>query len=369
MDITSGEQGVNILDPRLLLEMAKDSSREGRNSLAAAISAFFDEHELSQKEQSLAGGILMSLIRQAETDLRQALAERLAVQDNVPFELVAYLANDDIAVAQSVLLNSPVLKDIDLIHVIDRKGTEHWQAIAQRANLTPLVIDKLVDTHDTSTVLNLIDNQRVHLQRGSLKKIIRVSMTSEVLQAPLLRRPEISSDIATDLYMVVSNDLRRAITEKFSIDPRAIERTLDYLVQELACAARGDNNVTDEMRALARRFHARDEISVSLMTRTLRRGQMGFFVALFAERLGFSPDLVLRMIRKDNGKPFVMACRFLGMEKSEFASIFLLSRGIRTGDKIVDQRELAMALKDFDTLKDFDVGRIVKRWSINPELI
>jgi hypothetical protein len=54
------------------------------------------------------------------------------------------------------------------------------------------------------------------------------------------------------------------------------------------------------------------------------------------------------------------------MMKSEFASLFLLSRGIRTGDKIVDQRELAMALKYFDALKDFDVGRIVKSWQKNP---
>jgi hypothetical protein len=75
------------------------------------------------------------------------------------------------------------------------------------------------------------------------------------------------------------------------------------------------------------------------------------------------------MIQKDGGRPFVIGCRSIGMMKSEFASLFLLSRGIRTGDKIVDQRELALALKYFDALKDFDVGRIVKSWAKDPTLI
>ena len=106
-----------------------------------------------------------------------------------------------------------------------------------------------------------------------------------------------------------------------------------------------------------------------MMIKTLRRGQVGFFLALFSEKIGIEPEYVIKLIQKDGGKPFVVACRYVGLMKSEFASLFLLSRGVRTGDKIVDQRELAMALKHFDSVKDFDVQRIMKTWLKSPELI
>lgn len=368
--MSSGEnEGVNILDPKELLRCAQDTSSEGRVRLATAVSSFFDEHELNETEQRLAGEIIMNLVRQAEADLREALAERLSVQEKVPADLIVFFANDQISVAKSVLMHSPVLKDIDLLFIIQSQGEEHWRAIAGRPSISPAVADRLLDTRDPGTVLRLVDNQRTHLQKGAMKKVIRAAVTSEELHAPLLRRPEVDAEMATSLYMVVSQALREQIAARFPADRAAIDRAFEMLVQELTNEARGKSDVLPEMKALAVKFREREEITPDLMIKTLRRGQMGFFVALFAQKAGFEPDAVVRMIQKEGGKPFILTCRAIGMMKSEFASLFLLSRGIRTGDKIVDQRELAMALKYFDALKDFDVGRIVKSWIKNPAQI
>lgn len=362
-------RGVNILDPKELLSCAQDTSDAGRRKLAKAVSQFFDDRHLSETEQSLASEILLNLIRQAELDLREALAERLSVQKNIPPEVMVYLANDHIAVARKVLMHSPVLNDVDLVYIISSKGEEHSRMIAQRESISPLVSDRLIDTGDVQTMLNLVDNQRVHLQKASMKKLAKASLRSEELQAPLLRRPEVDTDIAIDLYMIVSQALRKEIADKFVIPPQVLEQSLEDLIHELSNEAKGMREATPDMVQLAKRFEERNEISADLMIKTLRRGQIGFFLALFAERTGLMPDHVIKMVQKDGGKPFVVACRFIGMMKSEFASIFLLSRGIRTGDKIVDQRELAMALKNFDAIRDFDVQRIMKTWVSNPDLI
>ncbi len=362
-------RGVNILDPKELLSCAQDNSDAGRQKLAKAVSQFFDDRQLNENEQSLASEILLNLIRQAELDLREALAERLSVQTNIPPEVMVYLANDHITVARNVLMHSPLLNDVDLVYVISSKGEEHSRLVAQRDRISPLVADRLIDTGDVQTMLNLVDNQRVHLQKASMKKLAKAALRSEELQAPLLRRPEVDTDIAIDLYMVVSNALRKEIAEKFVIPPQVLEQSLEDLIHELSNEAKGMRETSQDMVLLARRFEERKDISADLMIRTLRRGQVGFFLALFAERTSMTPDQVIRMIQKDGGKPFVVACRHIGMMKSEFASIFLLSRGIRTGDKIVDQRELAMALKNFDAIRDFDVTRIMKTWLNNPDLI
>ena len=360
---------VNILDSKQLLEFAQDTTEKGRFRLAQAVAQFFNEKTLSKTEQSLASEIMLNLILQAELDLREALAERLSVQANIPSEVVVYLANDVISVARPVLQHSPVLSDVDLVYIIASKGEEYWESIAKRERMGTVVTDKLIDTGNPKTILNLIDNQRVVLQKSSLKKLIKVSLKSESLQAPLLRRPEIDSDLAVGLYTCASQNLRREISERFKLPPAVIEASLEALIKELNQEAQGSQKVTHEMEALAGRFSERGEISPDIMIKTLRRGQSSFFIALFATEIGFTPEAVLKLIQKEGGRPFALACRSIGMMKSEFASIFLLSRGINTGDKIVDQRALAMALKYYDTIKEFDVKRIMKAWAKNPEMI
>lgn len=371
MDLTSKDifRGVNILDPKELLACAQDNSDAGRRRLAKAVSDFFDEKDLNETEQSLASEILLNLIRQAESDLREALAERLSVQANIPPEVIVYLANDQINVARNVLMHSPVLNDVDLVYIISSKGSEHSREIAKRDGVSPMVADRLIDTGDVETMLNLIDNQRAHLQKASMRKLAKASLRSEELQAPLLRRPEVDTDVAIDLYLVVSQALRKEISERFVIPPHVIEHSIENLIHELSNEAKGLREATPDMQALAKRFGERKDITADLMIRTLRRGQVGFFVALFAEATKLPAESIIKLIQKDGGKPFVVACRHIGMMKSEFASIFLLSRGIRTGDKIVDQRELAMALKNFDAIRDFDVDRIMASWTKSPEMI
>lgn len=360
---------VNILDSKQLLQYAQDTTEMGRFRLANAVAQFFDEKKLSKAEQALTSEIMLNLIRQAEIDLREALAERLSILSNVPSDVIVYLANDIISVARPILQRSPVLNDVDLIYIIASKGEDYWDSIAKREKMGAIVADRLIDTGNPKTILNLIDNQRVVLQKNCLKKLIKVSLKSEDLQAPLLRRPEIDGDLAVGLYTCASKYLRKEIAERFNLPPAVIESSLEFLVEELSHEAKGSQQVTPEMVALAGRFGERDEISPDLMIKTLRRGQISFFIALFATKIRFTPEVVMKLIKKDGGKPFALACRSVGMMKSEFASIFLLSRGISTGDRIVDQRALAMALKYYDTIKEFDVKRIMNVWAKNTEII
>lgn len=368
MSDQSGHEGVNILDPQQLLQCAQDKSTQGRRNLAQAVSAFFGDRILSVHEKELAGEILMNLIRQAERDLREALSERLSTQDNIPPEIVVFLANDEISVARPVLLHSPILNDVDLMYVINARGQEHWEAIAGRDRLSPNVTERLIDTGDTTTLVRLLCNEKVALQKSAMRRLVKSAMRSEELQVPLLRRPEVDQEIAVDLYMVVSQELRRHIADTFKVSPHVLDEAMESLVHELTNEAHGVRQTTPEMSALARRFQERGEITADLLIKTLRRGQVGFFVALFAERVALTPEHIVRVIQKDGGKSFVVLCRFIGMMKSEFASVFLLSRNIRTEERVVDQRELAQALKTFDSMKDFDVQRIMKSWQADPEL-
>ena len=360
------ERGRAAVESRYLLQLAQDTTPSGRYTLTNAVAKFFEHDELNSMERHLVIEIMMSLIHRAELDLREALAERLSMLPNVPAEVVIFLANDEISVARPVLRNSPVLNDVDLVYIISSKGTDHWQSIAGRAQLNPLVVRRLVDTNDAGTAATLVGNPHIVMHRNTFRRLIRTSLKSEEIQKSLLRRPEVDAELAVDIYACVSLVLRREITKRFRVNLVAVDVALDSLIAELSQEARGILDVTPEMIALARQYRERNELSPVLMIKALRRGQVSFFVALFAERLGMGADVIIRLIKKDSGKSFAAACRAVGMMKTEFASIYLLSRSVRTGEKIVDQDELADALKYFDTIRDFEVQRDQERVGEEP---
>ena len=367
---SSEEKGINILNQQELMAYAADHSEAGRQRLAKAVSDFFHGKHLNDHEKDMSSEILMNLIRQAEVDLRGMLAEMLALEPNVPREAIVFLANDDISVAKHILIQSQCLHESDLLFVISSKSYQHWQAIAKRPSLSPAVTDKLIDTGDFMTVMNLIENQQTQLQKPSLKKMFKVATRSERLQAPLMRRPEIDNELAIDLYMVVSSVLRVELTQRFDIPATLIERAADGMIHELTKATQGQHDVSPEMMSLAKKFNDSGDISPALMIRTLRRGQIGFFLALLAEKSGLPPEQVTRLLEKDGGKHLVVPCRLIGMMKSEFASIYMLSRGIGgEKNKIIDQNVMAAALRAFDGLKDHDIQKIMSSWRKNPALI
>lgn len=361
---------MDIFDGKVMLQLAQDGSDDGRALLAQTVSRFF-ERELKDSEKDLAGGILMQLVRQAEIDLREALAERLALNPGVPRELIVFLAHDDeISVASPVLMHSPVLGDDDLLAVIAAKGACHWQAIARREQaLSQAVSEKLISTGDATTVLRLLENRKADLPRRSFRRIARISLGAEDLHKPLLSRPEIDAELATDIFLCVSEALRSHISERFRISPAMLDKALESLVTEMAGSVAGTQSVTGEMESLARKFAERGEITTDLLIRTLRRGQYAFFSALFARRLNVESGIALRILMKDGGRPLAVACRHLGVLKPEFATLFLLSRGIRKGDKVVDQSELAQALRNFDLIKARDATIVMQSWMQNPEMI
>jgi len=202
-----------------------------------------------------------------------------------------------------------------------------------------------------------------------MRRLIKISLTNDELQGPLLRRPELDEGLAVDLYACVSQVLRRELSSRFSIVPSVVATALENLVEELSLEVNGVYNVTPEMAALAEKFRERGENTPVQMLKTLRRGQIAFFIALFADKLKLPADAAVRLIRKDGGQLFATACRSIGMMKSEFASIYLLSRPVRTEERVVDQKELASALQHYDTVRDADVRRLRQEWMENPAVI
>ncbi|GJL84543.1 MAG: hypothetical protein DHS20C02_03180 [Micavibrio sp.] len=357
---------VRLYDSSKIYGLAKDKKPLARAELTSAVSELL-ELDVSPRESELIADVLIELMRQAETDLRQAVSERLSVMDNVPLRLALQVANDDIEVATPVLKHSKVLKDLDLIYIIKSQSPAHWQAIASRKILSDQVMNILADTGDFGTATTLAENMDIKLTEHTVTALSCLAQQSEQVARPLLRREEISSDIATKLYQFVGQELKQYILKNYKVESGVLIDAIDDVVLEFSDAdSISEFAPTQIMLNAADRFKEKGLLTIKLMLGTLRRGQIQSFVAQFSRFADLDPQTVEEILVQPNGQGLAVACRAFDIMKADFVSIYLLTNRVRAQGKMVDLKDMTKAVNYFNRIKP-DVARNIMQGSITKE--
>ena len=100
----------------------------------------------------------MSLVVEAERDIRQRLAEKLAMASWAPAALINVLALDDIEIARPIIAESPVLQDADLIRLLVDATIEHQIEVARRPRLGPPVVAAILQQNEPAVLTALAGN-------------------------------------------------------------------------------------------------------------------------------------------------------------------------------------------------------------------
>jgi uncharacterized protein (DUF2336 family) len=91
---------ISEAESRILFELARDKTAQGRKALLATVRDLFlvRGDALSDRERFLMNDILRNLIKEVEDTVRRALAEQLAGGQDAPLDVVLSLANVPIVV-------------------------------------------------------------------------------------------------------------------------------------------------------------------------------------------------------------------------------------------------------------------------------
>lgn len=344
---------VKLYDSQKLNTLAKDKQPLARAELTSAVCELL-EVNLSPQETELIADVMISIMRQAEIDLRQALAEKLSIMDNVPLRLVLQMANDDISVAGSILSKSVMLSDLDLIYIIKSKGAEYWQSIAKREKMSDQIMNILVDTSEEGTVEALIKNTSIRLTDYAIDVTTNMACESERLAKPLLQREEITPDIAKRLYRNVGAALKEYINENYKDAANdSVVDSVDDVIDELCASADAQETMESGLKpgsaAIkdADRYKEKGLLTTKLMLGTLRRGNYQGFVAQFSRFTSMGIQTVEEILTQSSGQGLAVACRAFDIDKSDFISIFLLSNQIRNEGKMMDLKDMDKAVNYF----------------------
>ncbi|WP_291844106.1 DUF2336 domain-containing protein [Maricaulis sp.] len=349
-----------------LVELAREKSSDRRRSLLREVTDLFFE-EAPERDTAVSGRfdeVLSALAEQTALDAREELSHRFADTPLAPRGLVLKLAQDAIEVAGPMLSKSSVLSDDDLLTIAEKGGQDHLKAMSSRDAVSERLSDTIVRRGDDETVATLISNEGARISREAFETVSERAETSEVLQAPLVKRSDTPNDILADMMLTVRNHLRELIMEKFdSVDPDIIDQAMAVSKARLAARIQHDKTI-EEAQKFVRSMAMRKKLDGGLLARLLREGDLVKFRVAFAEMTGVDYTAAKRAIEQESIDPLALICKSAGFDKALFVTLAVL-RHNRGEDAFRDARELG---KLYDRITEEDAARAMRFWRMRRDM-
>jgi uncharacterized protein (DUF2336 family) len=348
-----------------LTDLAKSRTPADRDRLMLALAdlcAQTGEAMGGPKIQALLGPIFLSLVGGAEQDIRRVLAEKLAVADWPPTDLVNALALDEIEVARPIIAASPVLTDADLMRLLAEAPGDHQVEVAQRPSISLPVVEAILRQAEPAVMTALAGNDTADISPEAMAQLVEASRQIAAMRSPLARHPRLTSELAQRLYLWVGQSLRAAIVTRFRVDVEALDRAIAEAVSEAqsppdsAAAVGGRINAEQEdmERRLIAKLHSAGQLRPSYLLRALREQRLSLFMAALAILGGYTVDDVRKAIDADSPDLLAMACLSVGVDRGAFSTLLALVRDLNGGRPGGD---LAAARRVFTSFAGDQVGK------------
>lgn len=330
-----------------LLTLARSREPADRERLLVSIVDICSASEesgqpLDPAVQMLVESIFLTLVVEAERDIRARLAERIGGSSWAPPALINVLALDDIEVARPIIAASPVLKDQDLIRLLVEATIEHQIEVAKRPRLGSPVVEAILSQDEPAVLTALACNETADISPASMGRLVEASRRIAALRSPLVRHPKLSTDLAQQLYVWVGQSLRSAIVSRFRVDAAALDKAIAEAVRDAHGNVRPSADSTivwerqgerEEMeRRLIDKLHSADQLRPGYLLRALKERRLSLFETALAKLGGFELDQVRRATSSpDRPELLGLACAAVGIDRSVFPTVLDLVREINAG--------------------------------------
>jgi len=285
---------------------------------------------LNQRERELMRDILRRLTRDVEMAIRVALAQRLSEDTTAPHDLILLLVDDAIEVARPLILHSPLLTEADVLKLIAEAGIGHQEAIAGRPNIGEPVTEALAACEHESVLLALVRNVTARISETTYSVLVEKSRAITGLAEPLVRRPDLPPQLATNMCEWVSDALKSYINANYSLSAPAVESALAAATQVVKSEPTGPHDPPpDSAQKLVSKLAASGQLKAGFLMRVLSQGQADLFDLAFAHMLETELEKFRALFYQKGIRPVALACRAAGIDRSAFTTVYNLSRQAR----------------------------------------
>lgn len=321
--------------PGELLSLARNPSPDARQRLLLGVMALCDVSPPAGELSPVLGEIFLTLAKQAEREVRRALAERLAGAEWAPATLVNVLALDEIEIARPILLSSPVLQDDDLLRVLIEASLEHQIAVARRPRISGRVVDAVIERGEPAVLTALATNRTAEVSPDGLRRLVEHSRRIAALRGPLIRHPRLTQALAREMYHWLGEALRQSISARFEVEEHRLAAAVYDAVEGVLRPAAQPPVETPEReemeRRLASKLHAAGQLRAGVLVRAAREKRMSLFVHGLAMLGGFTAAEVRTALAASTPEALYYACAAVGIDRAVYPSLLAELRGMNQG--------------------------------------
>ena len=319
-----------------------DPSPAARSDTATKVATAWGKGGLTPAERQLAEAIVTALARDAEQQVRQALAEHVKDNPKLPRGIALKLARDAVAVAAPLLQFSPVFSDADLIELVQAVSPLHQSAIAGRRVVSPELCDALIGHGAEPAVAVLIDNRGARISSGMMERALDRFPDSRKVGEALARHPQLPPKFVARLIAQVSAAMRETLVARYQIPPAMAADTMMQLRERTLLGLVGDGAEPPALADLVADLHKRSQLTPMLTLRALAGGDLAFFEQALAQMAGISLANA-RLLVFDPGKRGLAAiCQRCGLPKDHLPmveAVIDLARGFDFTRGIIERAE------------------------------
>lgn len=264
-------------------KLLADPSPQARVSAAEKIAASFARGDFSERERQIAEQIFRIMLSDAEVRVREALSSNLKEDSTIPHDVAIGLANDVAEVSIPLLAFSDVLTDEDLLEVIRSQDELKQIAISGRVLVSEIVSTSLIETNNEKVVSRLIENEGAQISDASFETAVQDLGQSEMVQHAMINRSKLPVRVTEKLVTLVSDFMRDELLKRHQMS-EDIASDLLLNSRERATVTLATGASAGELRKLVRQLRQNQRLTASLILRSLCMGDLRFFEAALSER-------------------------------------------------------------------------------------
>ena len=292
----------------------------------------------ARRAKSLIDDLFMTLVLDAEREVRRRLAERIAGVAWAPRALIHVLALDDIEIARPVIAASPLLDDGDLVRLLVEATLEHQIEVARRPHIGEAVVRTILDGGDPAVLSALADNITAALPDDGINRLVDAARTAPGLRAPLTRHPALTAELGAVLYTWVGEALREALIGRFNLDTAMLDEAMGAAVQAASVQPFGrpvhlerpEEREAMEQR-LIEKLDSAGQLKPGYLVRALREHKLSLFEIGLSRLAGVALEDLRQALACDRPDILAMACVASHIDRSVFKSVLTRVRELNSG--------------------------------------
>jgi uncharacterized protein (DUF2336 family) len=350
-----------------LEDAVRTGSSEKRVSTLRQVTDLFlhDGQRLSEDQIKVFDDVLCLLTARVEIRAKAELSKRIAQVDYAPLEIIQRLALDDeIRVAEDVLIRSSRLTTSTLVEIASTKGQDHLFAISGRADLPEVVTDVIVDRGEQRVIRKLASNTSAHFSETGYAGMVAHAEADDELTEMLGLRIDLPIKFLRDLLRRATDAVRDRL---IAIAPPELQEEIKRVLKAIAdVAGVKPPPGRDFTRAeeIVKRMKGLNELNDAAIIKFVESGRFDEVKAALAILTNVPTALIAKVIEGHRADLVLIPCKSAGLSWQAVETI-LTRRPVKPQ---IDERTITVAVKDYGKLSVETAQRTLRFWQVHDRI-